>query len=160
MASEANSAAKDAEGKKVERSILPDTSTTSGRIGCGVLLVVWVIVLLIPFGLFWLAVGNSIAIYRTNAPDRILYPRAELSLQMEIENRGFRWRTSRIFRPDDTNLYIQTNIRFLLWERGDDLEINTTYCDHFTRETPEADWQRTSTFSDTTCRDVIDGGNT
>jgi len=116
------------------------------RIGCGLLVVVWFFVLLLPLGLFILAVNEEITISRGGGiPDAHEHPRLQVSLVMEVDYRGLRI-TDTILREDtDTRLCIQTNIRFLLWEGEGD---PATFCDCYTRDTAVADWQLEATFAD------------
>ena len=113
------------------------------RIGCGFALVIWFLFLLLPLVLFVLAIQGDITLrYGDDIPDRQTHPRFQIFLQMEPEVQGFQLTTSSIKRIDSENMCIQVNVRYVLWEgQGDP----ATYCDCYTRESEETDWQLNGT---------------
>ena len=116
------------------------------RIGCGVLIIVWFLILLLPLGLFILAINEEITISRGgDIPDAHEYPRLQLSLVMEVDYRGLRITDTSLHEDSNTRLCIQTNVRFLLWQgEGDPAK----FCDCYTRDIAVDDWQLEATFAD------------
>ncbi|GAB4510512.1 MAG: hypothetical protein OHK0046_07510 [Anaerolineae bacterium] len=113
------------------------------RVGCGCLLVIWFTVLLLPLFLFILAADGEIRFgHSGDVPDKHEHPLFEVKLVSEIDFRGLSITNSTIERPDDTNLCVQTNVRYLLWQGEGEA---ATFCDCYTRETTESTWQLTGT---------------
>ena len=111
-----------------------------GRFIFGILLVFWFIILLLPCGMLWLAVGNTITIARNNVPEPELHPRLEIQLIMEIDNRGLKFTSTDIDQRDDLNICIENNIDYFLWE-NDTSAVPASYCQCYQREDTESDWE-------------------
>lgn len=109
-----------------KRPLIPMPKTPLQRFGCGVLLVIWFAILLLPFGMFWLAMGNSFKIPRTNIPDAATNPRLEISLIMDKDNRGLHIFTSAVYQTE-AQLCIEGHSTYLLWESKRD-DNNAVYC--------------------------------
>lgn len=123
------------------------------RAGCGVLLVIWFTVLLLPLLLFVLAVEGNITIsHRGDVPDKIQHPRFQAFLLMEPEVRGLQFTRSSVKREGNRDLCIQVTVSYLLWE-GEG--IPAAYCDCYARESGDADWQYVNTIQPT-CTDESD----
>lgn len=121
--------------------------------GCGVLLLIWVTALLIPLVLFVLAVQGDITIsHRGDVPDKIQHPRFQAFLLMEPEVRGLQFTRSSVRREGETNLCIQVNVSYVLWE-GEG--IPAAYCDCYGREALDDDWHYVETVQPV-CTDTSD----
>lgn len=116
------------------------------RLGCGLLVPLWFMLLLMPCALFYLAVNGEIRIWHDSVPDPHSQPRLLVSLISEMDDRGLRIATSSVFNPDADNLStcVETNVRFLLWEsQGGNQDV--TYCECYRRadDVSAWDWDRT-----------------
>src|SRR5262245_51047915 len=86
-----------------------------GRLGCGFVLLLWFIVLLLPCAMIYLAMGYTIAIPNGNIPEPEQHPRFEIQLVMEIKNRGFKVSSSSIASETETQLCINNEANYVLW---------------------------------------------
>lgn len=111
-----------------------------GRAGCGVLVIVWFFVMLLPIAMLWLAFGNTIAIPQPNVPEPEQHPRLAIQLIMEIDNRGLKFTRSAVATADDTALCLESNINYALWQ-SDASAAPAIYCQCYTRPSTDADWQ-------------------
>jgi hypothetical protein len=108
------------------------------RLGCGLLLAVWFAVLLVPLAFFVLAIQGDITIGRGgDIPSPEQYPRLQVWLVNEIDFRGLGILTTDISRPDEEDLCIQSDVRYLLWQGSGE---PATFCDCYTRSTVDDDW--------------------
>lgn len=131
----------------VEYVVIQKKRKLWNRIGCWVMVVFWFLVLLIPLGLFILAIEGDITIKRGGVPDSHEHPLLQLSLIMESDARGLRVTNTSLHHPSDNDLCVQTNVRFVLWEGEGD---SASYCDCYTRPDEDADWVFES-YSDSAC---------
>lgn len=113
------------------------------RVGCGIMLVFWFTVLLLPLVLFALAVNGDITISRSgDIPDSHEHPLFQASLVMEADFRGLRLTNTSLARDDDNNLCIQTNVRFLMWQGDGEASV---FCDCYQRDNSNFEWELSST---------------
>ncbi len=113
------------------------------RIGCGVVLVIWFLVLLLPCGLIVLAVQQEIVISTGSAPGQ----QTRLWLIGEPTERGFGISTAAVAPTADNAICVQTDVRFLLWAGQAD-PLN--YCECYERANADAEWVSVSS-SDGAC---------
>ncbi len=113
-----------------------------GKLGCGVLIVLWFVVLTIPCAMIWLAVGNTLTIPHANVPEPEQHPRLQIQLIMEIDNRGLKLTSSSLDQIDETNLCIENNINYLLW-KSDANAAPAIYCQCYQRDNSESEWEFT-----------------
>ncbi len=106
------------------------------RIGCGVLLVIWFAILLLPCALFILATQGSIVLHHAFVPEPEAHPLLQIDLLTEADYRGLRIVTTRIY-DDGAQLCVQSNVSYVMW-LGDGAP--SIYCDCYIRESSEADW--------------------
>lgn len=109
------------------------------RLGCGILLVIWFAILLIPGAMFWLASGRQIQIPQADVPDPHQHPLFQVNLIMDAQNRGLQFTQTSIHKIDDLNLCVQGNVNYLLWQ-SDDTATPATYCQCYERSSSESDW--------------------
>lgn len=111
------------------------------RLGCGIVLVIWFMILLTPCALLYLASNGEIRILHTDIPDAYEHPRLSIELVSEVKSRGLRVINSSVVDNDlDDNLMcVQTNVRFLLWQTNEDNQ-DTAYCDCYERNESDAGW--------------------
>jgi len=113
------------------------------RIGCFGLILVWLVIMLIPFGIFILAIEGDITISHSgDVPDKHQHPRLQVQLITEIDFRGLGITTSSVNQIDGKNLCIETNVRYLLWQGEGE---PATYCDCYSRELTASTWSFTET---------------
>lgn len=114
------------------------------RLGCGLALIVWFGILLIPGFLLMLAMQEEVAIWHGgDFPEREYHPALQISLLMDIDTRGVNITRSYIATSSgDTAACVETQVSYVLWQgRGDP----ATYCDCYTRATAGEAWTYTGT---------------
>lgn len=111
-----------------------------GRLGCGLVLVGWFLLLLLPCAMIWLAVGNTITVPNNNLPEPEQHPAFQVQLLMEAKNRGLLIHTSGIANQSDEQLCIANSVNYLLWE-SDRTASDTQYCQCYTRPSVESAWE-------------------
>ena len=116
-----------------------------GRLGCGLAVLLWFLILLLPCGMIYLATGGSIVIPNSNIPEPEQHPRFEIQLVMEIENRGLKLNSSSIASETETQLCIANSVTYLLWESADSA-TNSQYCQCYERATSDAEWAYTEQY--------------
>ena len=136
----------------LERNLKELTSKNGGsvlrrsplrRLGCLVLLLVWAVVMLIPFAFLIVAIRGEITIlYGVNIPDRYEHPRIQIRLINEVDYRGFNVTNATLHYGRDNDLCIQTNVRFLLWQGEADA---VEFCDCYTRNSDDDVWMLMNT---------------
>mgnify|MGYP006979900197 CR=1 FL=1 len=126
--------------ERTRKPLFKMPTSRAGRFGCGVLIMVWFLILLLPCAMVWLATGNTLSIPRNNVPEPELHPALEIQLIMEIDNRGFKITGTNINRIDDLNLCIENNINYLLWE-SDTTASPATYCQCYQRQDNQSEWE-------------------
>lgn len=116
------------------------------RLGCGLLLVIWFMLLLTPCTLFYLATNGEIRVWHSDIPEPHSHPRLLVELVSEIDYRGLRLERSSSVDNDlsDNATCVQTSVSYLLWESIED-DLDTTYCDCYVREDDVSEWVLTST---------------
>jgi hypothetical protein len=113
------------------------------RLGCGLMLLVWFAILLIPGMMFWLATGGQLRISHADVPDPHQHPLLQVDLIMTTENRGLQITQTSIHSNDELNLCIQGDVNYLLWE-SDNTATSATYCQCYERSSSDADWTFTT----------------
>jgi len=122
------------------RPLIPTPKTPLQKAGCSIVLVFWFALLLLPCAMFWLAFGNHITIFHANVPEPEDNPLLEIQLIMEIENRGLQITRTNIHENSTTELCVQSNVSYLLWQ-SDSNDPNVTFCECYERENSEMDWE-------------------
>lgn len=132
--------------ERVEYVVKDKKRTPLQRLGCGLMIVLWLFVMMLPMIMIVLAVEGEITITHTgDVPDKHEHPRLRLDLIMEIDYHGVKITHATVERDGDLNVCVQTNVRYLLWQgQGDPAQ----FCDCYTRSGMEADWLLESTVSD------------
>jgi hypothetical protein len=108
------------------------------RLGCGIALVLWFLILLLPCALFTLATQGQITISQGGLPGQEI----RVWLIMEVEQRGLGISSTSTHGSDPNALCLQTNVSYLLWSGR---ENPNTYCDCYTRADAESAWELSST---------------
>jgi hypothetical protein len=111
------------------------------RLGCGIALVFWFLVLLLPCALFTMATQGQITISQGGLPGQEI----RVWLIMEIEQRGLGVSSTSVHGSDPNALCLQTNVSYLLWAGRAD---PTTYCDCYARPDAQNAWELVSTQMD------------
>lgn len=119
---------------------LPPRRSPLRRIGCGLLLVIWFSILLLPCFLIVLAVQQEIVVSQGGAPGQQL----RLWLISEADERGLGISTASVRQTSPNALCVQTNVRFLMWSGHDD---PLAYCDCYERADEDAPWSSVSSAS-------------
>lgn len=124
---------------RTRRSLFRPT-TLRGKIGCGVLLVLWFVLLLLPCAMFWLATGHTFTIaHGGDVPEAEQHPRFEIRLIMETDNRGLQLFSSHVVRNGDNLLCVQADVNYILWQSSEDTPA-VVYCDCYERSDTESMW--------------------
>lgn len=132
--------------ENIEYVVTVKKRTPLQRLGCGLMIVVWLLVMMLPMVMIVLAVEGEIIIAHTgDVPDKHEHPRLRVDLIMEIDYRGLQITNSTIARDGETNICIQTNVRYLLWQGEGD---PARFCDCYMRPGAEADWSLESTVTE------------
>jgi hypothetical protein len=111
-----------------------------GRLGCAVALLIWFALLLLPCGMIYLAMGNTIAIPNDSIPEPEQHPLYEVQLIMEVENRGLKLSSSSIASEAETRLCIETTANYLLWQ-SDETATNSQFCQCYQRRDTASSWR-------------------
>jgi hypothetical protein len=128
------------------KPIIPQPETTLGKVGCGVALLFWFALLMLPCGMFWLATGGEVYIGQA-VPDASEHPRFQLQLIADADNTGLRITRSGISSQFEGELCLQTQVSYLLWNQEDEGDQGVIYCDCYERESSDAQWMYTGTES-------------
>ena len=134
---------------EAEPIVQPRRHSIPRRLGCGLVLTLWFILLLTPCGLFYLAANGEFRFEHGEIPQSHAHPRLLVSLISEREDRGVRIETSAIVNQqgDDFSTCVETEVRFLLWEySGGNQDVR--YCDCYERAETNADWEFKATYND------------
>jgi hypothetical protein len=132
--------------KPPRQPILPVPTTRRGKIGCGIALVLWFALLMLPCVMFWFASGNEIYIAHGSVPEAYDHPLLEIGLIMTTENRGIKFKTSSII-PDEANaVCVQTNLNYVLWYSREE-NPTASFCDCYERADTESTWSRIETIT-------------
>ncbi|MCL4253889.1 MAG: hypothetical protein KJ043_08925 [Anaerolineae bacterium] len=108
------------------------------RLGCTVLLILWFIFLLLPLFLFIMAVQQEITIaHAGDIPESYQHPLFQVQLVMEEDYRGLRIVNATLHNGTDTNICVQTNVRYMLWEGEGE---SATFCRCYERDSAESEW--------------------
>ncbi len=116
-----------------------------GRLGCGVLLVVWFFVLLTPCFFLTLAFQQEIRVATGGAPGQEL----RIWLIMEVETRGIGVSNGTVRSASDDSLCVETHINYLLWAGQEDSSL---YCECYQRSSADESWSLTTTVT-AVCRE-------
>lgn len=123
--------------------------STARRLGCGLALLFWFTLLLTPCALFYLAANGEIRLEHRDIPQPHAHPFLLVSLVSEAENRGLRLEASWIADADPVEgmVCVETAVRFLLWQYSDGNQ-NVSFCDCYTRQDAQANWELVTTYGD------------
>jgi hypothetical protein len=125
---------------RTRKPIITMPQTRWGKALFFVGLMLWFGLLMLPCACFYLAAFGQITLANRDIPDVESHPLLEISLIMEIEQRGLKFVRSGIHSQDESNLCLQTSVQYALWQ-SDGTASNVVYCDCYQRETPQANWQ-------------------
>jgi hypothetical protein len=112
------------------------------RTGCALAVLLWAVLMMIPFLLLVLALRGEVAISTGDAPGQQM----RVWLIMDAAQRGVGISTAAASETGD-NVCVQTEVRFLLWQGQ--AEAPQTYCECYQRGT-DGDW-RTASVSAKAC---------
>lgn len=108
------------------------------RLGCMILLILWFMFLLLPLFLFIMAVQREITIaHAGDIPESYQHPLFQVQLVMEEDYRGLRIVNATLHNGTDTNICVQTNVRYVLWEGEGE---PATFCRCYERDKLESEW--------------------
>ena len=110
------------------------------RLGCGLMLALWFLLLLTPCALFYLAANGEIRLSHSDIPQPYSQPLLLIALINDVDNRGLQIvRSAKSGAVEDTSVCVETAVSYLLWvtkERNQDV----TYCECYTRADASAAW--------------------
>jgi hypothetical protein len=108
------------------------------RIGCLLMIPIWLLFAITPLVMIILAVEGDITIeHGGDVPNKFQHPLFQLKLVMEEDFRGLNITNSSLYREGENDFCIQNNVRFILWEGEGD---PASYCQCYERDDPDADW--------------------
>jgi hypothetical protein len=119
------------------------------RLGCGIALVLWFLLILSPCILFMLASRGELTLTLGSAPGQT----ARVWLVMEADERGlgYSWPTVHA-RDDGRALCVQTDVSFALWQ-GQAEPIS--YCECYQRAAEDASWDFVETIQGVCTADAL-----
>lgn len=140
----------DSDNRRIEFVVRARSKSLLFRLGCGFLLIIWFLVLLLPLAMLILAAEREIRIPQPSGiPDRHEHPLWQITLINEVDYRGLQVTSSTVKRNGENALCIQTNIRYLLWYGKGEA---ARYCDCYERSDLDTEWQFAGT-STGACKD-------
>jgi hypothetical protein len=98
---------------------------------------------MLPCFCFALAINSEIRIPNGNIPEPEQHPFLQISLIMEIQQRGLQISRSTIVNSTETSACVETSINYLLWQT-DESSAPATYCNCYERADANGQWQLTS----------------
>ncbi|HRL13767.1 MAG TPA: hypothetical protein PKX07_17940 [Aggregatilineales bacterium] len=114
------------------------------RLGCGIALVIWFVILLFPGFLLLLAIQQEVVVWHGRGfPEAESHPLVQVKLIMDARTRGVSITSSHISIEDSQNACVQTNVNYLLWQGTGEA---ASYCDCYARA-GESGWTLTETYS-------------
>lgn len=119
--------------ERTRRPLLRVPTSRIGRLGCGVLVILWFVLLLTPCGLFFLATSNEIRIELPNVPDPQEHPLFSLGLVMDEFNRGIKMTRSQITSVSVQSLCVQTNVNYWRWQ-SDGTSDTLVFCQCYEKQ--------------------------
>jgi hypothetical protein len=130
------------EQREVEYVIVTRRRSLFRRIGCGAVLVIWFVVMLLPIALFVLAMEGTIFIaHPGDIPNSHEHPLLRVNLITEIDFRGVSVAHSSLEYSGDHDLCIQTDVRYVLWQGEGE---PASFCDCYVRDGEDASWEMAS----------------
>ncbi len=122
----------------VEYTVVQKKPSLLRQMGCGFMLVIWFVMLLLPFAMIVLAVEGQIRIgHSGDIPDRHEHPLLQIDLLTEIDYRGLQiTRTS--VNEKSGEICLETRVSYILWQGTGE---PATYCDCYERDATESVWQ-------------------
>ena len=115
------------------------------RLGCGLVLALWFLLLLTPCALFYLAANGEIRLQHGEIPQPHSHPRLLISLISDQDNRGLQvMRSSAVGDVSDLRVCVETAVSYILWESNSGNQ-NVIYCDCYQRADDTAAWTLKST---------------
>ena len=81
-------------------------------------------------------------------PEAEQYPRWQMSLIMDVDNRGFQFTNTSIQRNEATSLCVETHVSYLLWVSEEEQNA-AVFCDCYQRSDSASDWVFVETLNDT-----------
>ncbi len=98
-----------------------------------VFVALWLLILLIPGFFIWMVINGEFTLSLGSTPEQKL----RVWLVSEIRERGFGISTGSVASQTETDVCVQTDLRYLLWQGS---QAPSTYCECFTRTTAEDTW--------------------
>lgn len=130
--------------KPPRQPILTIPQSRIGKVGCGIALVLWFMLLTLPCAMFWFASGNEIQLQHGSVPEAYDHPLLEIGLIMTTENRGVKFKSSQIFSQGDNAVCVQTNLNYVLWYSREENPA-TSFCNCYERSDTAGTWSGTGT---------------
>lgn len=106
------------------------------RIGCGVLLVFWFALLMLPCILLLLATNQEIVVSQGSLPGQEI----RVWLIMEASQRGLGVSSTSVSQNGENSVCMTTSMQFILWSGRED---PLSYCECFERGGPDQAWTPT-----------------
>lgn len=123
---------------EIEYIVRKKRRTPLARLSWLLFILVWVLILFMPFALLTLASRGQITISHSgDVPDKHEHPLLQARLISEIDYRGLVITRSTIDRIDTGNLCIQTHVSYLLWQGEGEA---ASFCDCYNREEGADAW--------------------
>jgi len=113
--------------ERTRRPLFRTPQSRLGKMGCGVLTILWFMVLLLPCAMFVLATSGEIRIDHPSIPEPQDHPLLSLSLSVDAYNSGLKISRSWIAFDQASNACVETVTHYLRW-RSDGTESTVIFC--------------------------------
>jgi hypothetical protein len=133
----------DAYEERIRKPLITIPKSFIGKVFFGIGIFFWFCLLMLPCFCFALAINSEIRIPNGNIPEPEQHPFLQISLIMEIQQRGLQISRSTIVNSTETTTCVETNINYLLWQT-DESSDPATYCNCYERADANAEWQLTT----------------
>lgn len=103
-----------------------------GRMGCGLLTILWFALLLMPCAMFVLATSGEIRLEHANIPEPQDHPWLSISLSVDAYNSGLKISRSWVAQDEGQQVCVETVTNYLRW-RSDGTASTVVFCQCYER---------------------------
>lgn len=119
--------------ERTRRPLFRVPQSRIGRVGCGIMTVLWFMLLLTPCAMFILATTGEIRLDHANIPEPQDHPLISLSLSVDAFNSGLKISRSWIAAGEEQTTCVETVTNYLRW-RSDGTESTVVFCQCYRRD--------------------------
>ena len=119
--------------ERTRRPLFQMPHSRAGRLGCGLLTIVWFMLLLMPCAMFVLATSGEIRLDHVNIPEPHDHPLFSISLVVDAHNSGLKISRSWLAQDENGLACVETVTNYLRW-RSDGTESTVVFCQCYRRD--------------------------